>query len=381
MPRKDRDWFWKEIVHIDLTRGFRYALVLLVIDTALLFGDLVRFARGTMERVPGYHSLFLAHVALFAILVIFLLVAYIIRPESAESVTNLHTILAIGFAAVFLFFCTASAMIMLPINGQITIYVIGSLLLAVAMYLPLQVSVPLYTINHAAFIVSLAMLHPVQTSLTSHYVNGSIVMIMAVLVSKLSFDGQRRIFQGMSIIQSQQSELERLAIEDSLTGLFNRRYADARLAEEYERARRYRRSFSIAIADIDHFKLVNDTFSHLVGDEVLRQLADLLRAEIRAVDVVARYGGEEFVLIFPETTEETAYGVCEKIRWSVERHNWHVVADGLAVTISIGLAGDRGADSLRGIIAVADNRLYKAKQAGRNRVQSAHPGNPAREEP
>lgn len=381
MPREDRDWFWKEIVHIDLTRGFRYALVLLIIDAALLFGDLVRSTRGTMERIPGYHSLFLAHVTLFAILVIFLVVTYTIRPESAESITSVHAVLAIGFAAVFLFFCTASAMIVLPINGQITIYVIGALLLAVAMYLPLQVSVPLYLINHAAFIVSLTALHPVQTSLTSHYVNGSIVMIMAVVIAKLSFDGQRRIFQGMSIIQSQQSELERLAIEDSLTGLFNRRYADARLAEEYERARRYRRSFSVAIADIDHFKLVNDTFSHLVGDEVLRQLADLLRAEIRAVDVVARYGGEEFVLIFPETTEETAYGVCEKIRWAVERHNWHVVADGLTVTVSIGVAGGNSADNLRGVIAVADGRLYEAKQTGRNRVQSGHEGSSAKEQP
>ena len=217
---------------------------------------------------------------------------------------------------------------------------------------------------------ALYLVQPDRATLTSHYVNGTIVVILAVIITKLMFDAQRRVFQGMSIINQQQNRLERLAIEDSLTGLYNRRYADSRLAQEVERSQRYDRPFSVAMADIDNFKHVNDTWSHQVGDEVLRQLSGLLRAEIRAVDVVARYGGEEFVILFPETDEATAHRVCEKMRSSVERHNWHVITDDLAVTVSIGVAGSDTDDNLAGIMRTADDRLYRAKRAGRNRVEA-----------
>jgi diguanylate cyclase (GGDEF)-like protein len=204
--------------------------------------------------------------------------------------------------------------------------------------------------------------------LVSHLVNGTIVMMLAVVVMKLMFDAQRRVYQGLSLIETQQARLERMAIEDSLTGLFNRRYLDARLQEEFERSRRYRRPFSVAMADIDRFKEINDRNTHQVGDEVLRRLSGLLRAEIRAVDVIARYGGDEFVIVFPETGESTAIAVCEKIRQSVEHENWDVVAEGLCVTMSVGVSGSGAAESAEGVIHAADKRLYAAKNAGRNRV-------------
>ena len=363
-----QDWFWREIVHIDSTRGFRYAIILLVIDAALLVGDGIRLAQGVIPAHRGYYYAFLAHATLLGILVVVLVIHYFTRPSTADEITRGHAVLLFGFVAILLLFCTASTMIDQAIHGQITVYVIGTMTIAVAVYLPPRVSVPLFTLNHAGFLVAMTFLQSDRATLMSHYVNGTIVMILAVVITKLMFDAQRRVFQGMSIIQNQQYKLERLAIEDSLTGLYNRRYADSRLTEELERSRRYNRPFSIAMADIDHFKNVNDTYSHQVGDEVLRQLAGLLRAEIRAVDVVARYGGEEFVIIFPETTEGTAHAVCEKMRSSIERHNWHVIVDGLAVTISIGVSGSNAADDIAGIMRAADDRLYQAKHAGRNRV-------------
>lgn len=363
-----QNWFWREIVHIDLTRGFRYVIILLIIDAALLVVDGVRLAQGVIPAHRGYYYAFLAHAVLLGILVVVLVIYYLTRPSSADAVTRGHAVLLFGFATILLVFCTVSTMIDQAIHGQITVYVIGTMTIAVAMYLPPRVSVPLFTLNHAGFLVAMTFLQPDRATLMSHYVNGTIVMVLAVVITKLMFDSQRRVFQGMSVIQNQQHELERLAIEDSLTGLYNRRYADSRLAEELERSRRYNRPFSIAMADIDHFKRVNDTYSHQVGDEVLRQLAGLLRAAIRTVDVVTRYGGEEFVIIFPETTEGTAHAVCEKMRSSVERHNWHVIADGLAVTISIGVSGSNADDDVAGVMRAADDRLYQAKHAGRNRV-------------
>ena len=127
------------------------------------------------------------------------------------------------------------------------------------------------------------------------------------------------------------------------------------------------------MADIDHFKDVNDRHSHQIGDEVLKHLADLFRAEVRSVDIVTRYGGEEFVLIFPETEETDAVAVSNKIRSSVERYNWHIIAGGVGVTISIGVTGSSTSDSLAAMLARADERLYRAKRAGRNRVVGSCP--------
>lgn len=163
-------------------------------------------------------------------------------------------------------------------------------------------------------------------------------------------------------------KLERETKEDSLTGLFNRRFMDERLAAELRRAERFDRDLSVAMADLDHFKRINDERSHLVGDEVLRQVADILRRQCRAIDVISRYGGEEFLLCFPETDIEGAHDVCEKIRAAVSGHHWDSVDPGLSVTISIGLAATPPGYQRDSLLARADAKLYEAKRAGRNRV-------------
>ncbi len=170
-------------------------------------------------------------------------------------------------------------------------------------------------------------------------------------------------------VQHQAKELERQAREDSLTGLFNRRYLDAQLAREFERADRYKRPFSLAISDIDFFKMVNDRFSHQVGDEVLRRLANIFRMSSRSNDVIGRYGGEEFLLLMPETNLSQAIAACEKIRQAVEHYEWETVHPQLKVTISMGISDMTHLDSVEKILADADAKLYVAKSNGRNQVR------------
>ncbi|MFL5539540.1 MAG: diguanylate cyclase [Longimicrobiaceae bacterium] len=190
--------------------------------------------------------------------------------------------------------------------------------------------------------------------------------IQAVLVKAEVEASQREA----ELLRRQAGELERLSREDSLTGLFNRRHVDAALALEWERASRFGRDLTVAMADIDHFKAVNDRFSHAVGDEVLRRVGEILRGGTRAVDVAGRWGGEEFVLLLVETPPERAAGLCEKLRAAVEAHDWSAVAPGLAVTLSLGVAGNGEAADPAALLAAADARLYQAKRAGRNRVVS-----------
>jgi diguanylate cyclase (GGDEF)-like protein len=171
-------------------------------------------------------------------------------------------------------------------------------------------------------------------------------------------------------LRVQATELERQTREDALTGVFNRRHLDTLLATEWERAVRFGRPLTLAMLDIDHFKQINDRFSHSVGDDVLRTVARILRENTRGVDVVARYGGEEFCLILVETRLDEGAQLCERLRASIEAHDWSEVRPGLAVTVSAGVAGLHEADAPDALLAAADVRLYAAKHAGRNRVRA-----------
>ncbi|MDT4993786.1 MAG: diguanylate cyclase [Actinoplanes sp.] len=172
-------------------------------------------------------------------------------------------------------------------------------------------------------------------------------------------------------LQREAVELGRHAHEDSLTGLANRRAAQQRLPELMAQAAAADRPLCLAVVDVDHFKAVNDLFGHPLGDEVLRRLADVLRANVLTSDLIARYGGEEFLIAFDGLSLADAVRRCERIRTAVAGHPWTGLAAGLAVTISIGVAeGTPGTDDAQ-LIAQADKQLYAAKHNGRNRVE--HP--------
>jgi len=164
------------------------------------------------------------------------------------------------------------------------------------------------------------------------------------------------------------------SLTDPLTGLLSRRGIEDLLLTEVRRAERYGHWLAVAMADVDHFKAINDTCGHLVGDEVLRQVAQTLVATLRqGVDVVARYGGEEFVIVLYETDLEGALVASERLRVAVEELPAGLLSPAGPVTISIGVAAHApealgSGHSPAQLIAAADAKLYEAKAAGRNRV-------------
>jgi diguanylate cyclase (GGDEF)-like protein len=161
----------------------------------------------------------------------------------------------------------------------------------------------------------------------------------------------------------------RLAMEDSLTGLANRRQLDERLAALMKDARRTGSVVSVALADVDHFKGINDRFSHAVGDEVLRCVGEILRAHCRLGDVAGRYGGEEFMLVFRGLEIRGAAEISERVRRAVETWDWASIHPHLHVTLSMGLAASSSFDDPQGVLDAADHWLYEAKHHGRNQVQ------------
>lgn len=177
-------------------------------------------------------------------------------------------------------------------------------------------------------------------------------------------------------LQELNEQLERLAITDGLTGLFNQRYFKEHLTDEIARCRRTSEIFSLIIFDIDSFKRFNDTNGHLQGDKLLSNISELLRKGVRKTDMVARYGGEEFVVMAVGSPTEGARQLAEKIRESVEEYPFHYRESqpGGRITVSGGISTfPMHGDTPEAVIEKADKALYRAKAAGRNRIECALP--------
>jgi len=168
--------------------------------------------------------------------------------------------------------------------------------------------------------------------------------------------------------ERQRAELERLAMTDTLTRLTNRRAAEARFQEEFVRVRRAGESFTIAVCDLDRFKLVNDHYGHDIGDQVLLHVAEILKAALREGDWVARWGGEEFIIFLHHADSSPAFAAMERLRLAIKGNPVTTPHGPLAITASIGLGTYRGQGDLAAVLSEADGCLYEAKRAGRDRV-------------
>ena len=160
------------------------------------------------------------------------------------------------------------------------------------------------------------------------------------------------------------------ATTDRMTKLYSHHSFQQNLEEEIARAHRYGTTLSLLMMDIDHFKKFNDTYGHLQGDKIIKEIANILRASVRTIDFTARYGGEEFAVILPEVNSKGAAVVAERIRKTIEQYSFSGEEQPLFVTVSIGVAEFKPARirSASQLIAEADKALYQSKETGRNRI-------------
>ena len=201
-------------------------------------------------------------------------------------------------------------------------------------------------------------------------------LIYALILVVMSYLGYKLSLQEKQS-RNKANMLLNMATTDGLTGLINRREFNRRLSEEIARSKRHKSALTLALFDIDYFKKINDTYGHQAGDEVLKGIGELLTVNTRSCDISDRYGGEEFALILPETGQDDAYELLERIRAMVEESCFYVSSHTIQLTISVGLAQYDFMDSCAADLCErADKALYEAKKNGRNNVECAKFGLP-----
>jgi diguanylate cyclase (GGDEF)-like protein len=358
----------KESCFTNLNRARIFTIGLILIHLVLLVIDINRLLSGQLDTHTGYRYLFYLHIVLTAGLAIFLLFFYLYRITESADIRLIHKVLVTSFVLFLLLISASITSIDQLIHGEVTVYVICFLAVAVGCYLPFYYRLALFVPSFVLVLIGVSFFQSNEDILIGNYINISLVFVIGFILSQIVYKGFKKSFFSQMTIKRQQEQLEKMSMEDSLTGLRNRRYIDLKLMEEWDRAVRYDRDLALAIADLDRFKDVNDTYGHNVGDTVLRTLGVIFRGSIRGVDRVARFGGEEFLLLFPETNKDQAYTVCEKVRKQTKTYPWGEVAKDMDVSISFGVAEIKEAQSIEEFINCADKRLYEAKRGGRNRT-------------
>jgi len=229
----------------------------------------------------------------------------------------------------------------------------------------------LYTLTHRAFPIKQA--RHIWDEITNHRRNVNAKLGRDVGIAVAAHDyltNASGLMKGVTIIEeSKMASLANVATRDGLTGLFDQTSFKHRLKEELERQVRYGSPISLVMFDIDHFKQVNDNHGHAEGDRVLRQVADVLRQQVRLMDTAARYGGEEFAIILPEVEQQAAFIFAERLRQNVESF-FKSKEQPFPITISVGLktAYQDQPHTPEGLVIATDEQLYRAKRSGRNQV-------------
>jgi len=369
IPLENREHFSRDITFVNIGRAKILGMALLVLHVPFIYMDFINQRKAFWVTTPGYRYLFYMHLIMVAGIVLFLGLMKIRAVNSPNDITTWHRGLFIAFVSHIFIACACVSVVDQLIHYQITAYIIAAFTIASAVYIHSGISIPVFLAPYALLRTGLALYQPNTHILKGHFINASAVTAIAWILSRFFYSGYLRDFVNKDIIEKQRAILTRQSKEDFLTGMYNRRYLELLLSQEFARSRRYGLKLSVAMADIDFFKNINDSFSHGIGDRVLQTIALIFKKNIRSFDIIGRYGGEEFVFILPETDLEEAVIVCDRIRQSIEGHDWSAVNSGLKVTISFGVSDSIETENYEKLLSDADKKLYEAKESGRNQVR------------
>lgn len=377
LPPADRHRFNAERAFRLNTRLALFGPLLAVVHFAhvVVFGP--RRGVDDAAAVWAWH-IFAGHLAATIAAVTLSVASIVLLRRSGGWVTTVRTGLAIASAWVYLGFSAWLAGVDQQVSPNVTPFVLGSLGIALTLPMP---ALPGFLGHLGAFVLYLGLMEVYQLDeamRVSNQVNGLTISMFGFGLARVLEGGRVRDFANRRLIERQQTaleaaneELQRLATQDGLTGIANRRHFLDRAEEVLALSTRSGRPASLLVLDVDHFKEVNDTRGHAAGDEVLRAVAQSCEAALRATDTLGRTGGEEFAAVLPDTPYNEALEAAERLRQTIESLRPCATDPAFHVTASVGVTSlvPGGANAVADALARADAALYEAKDNGRNRVE------------
>lgn len=379
LPRKgarpDDAGIRDEILALNLRRIFRLALILAPVHLA----HIVLFWRHTATADPASESWRRGIIAAHALMLpVAVALAILCRAAGrAGRPARLQTLIPGVTTLIYLGFGVALAVIDQQVNSSITPLLLATVGVASALLIPPLTAAALFTGLLASFWFLAAWTQTDPEILLSLRVNAISMAGVGFGIAYLLWRNQVLTLRQRNEIETQKLALEKkneelalLANRDPLTGVANRFHLTSAAAVEAARMKRNSSTASLVLLDLDRFKAINDNFGHPVGDAVLRQVAEVLTAEVRNIDTLTRLGGEEFAILLPDTPPAAAAEVAERLRAAIEAHPFSIGGTALELTASLGVAplAGEGSDPFNTAYRAADRMLYLAKERGRNRV-------------
>lgn len=355
----------REFIDSVCRENFLRMLVIAVL--LVVFEPLIAIFTETSDTVSFYLALV---IALFNL--IFLPILYFLQ-KNVKQVTKFWIMLAQTiFLSGILTGGIALSLSEQPSPAAISTYFLEVFTISAFIIMPPRISAVLFLASNIIFLLLLPRFQVSSEIITTLNINTlsmtAVAWILNQMVSQTkvnSYINEKIIIEKNIELEKKNTELNELTMRDSMTNLLNHKNSLRRLKEEVDRAKRIDYPLSVAMIDLDNFKLVNDTYGHQTGDEVLIGIAQILSEGCRTTDVVGRYGGEEFIIIMPDTNDQDAALLLERIKTCIEETSFK---DEIRITLSCGISELNG-ESVHGILKSSDMMLYEAKKKGKNRVE------------
>ncbi len=314
-------------------------------------------------------GIILSHITLlvFWIGVFFIVYRLKDRPQVNKTINALQYIVATVTMASGVIIATIDQLV----TNNITPFLLVSIVVGAIFLIRPLISVLIYSTSYLVYYHLIALTITDQHVLLSNRVNGTTAVGIGLLISVVVWHYNYINITQKRHIHTQQKQLTRMAYYDQLTNLYNRHFFYEVIRKELSFIKRYGHESTILILDIDNFKGINDTFGHLVGDQVLKQLAQLLLDNVRNTDTVSRFGGEEFIILAPRISIEKGFELAEKLRQIIAKTPFETgpVTSYITASFGVSMLQETEKEGLHNHFSVADNALYLAKERGKNRVE------------
>lgn len=364
----------KKLFQADILRANRARIKVISTILAVLFIffivfiDLPRYQNGTLFVTTGFIWIALGRISIVILSIISLVISSLINIKRKNSSHLLVSISQKTLVSIMFFAIMSNAVGDYFITGSIETYIGISLAFSILVFMSDGYSFLFFFINFLIFIGIIQSFNSNDSFVTTAlFTNCFSFSLFSFVVSRINYYAKLNSFHQKLLIVEQNNKLEELSTIDQLTKVYNRRKFDDLIAAEIDRANRYKHRFALIMFDIDHFKHVNDTYGHHVGDTVLIEISSLVKNNLRKTDAIIRWGGEEFVVIASETTLPNAAVLGDKLRVLISKHNFN---PGGQITSSFGISEYIYSETAETIMKRVDSALYTAKKNGRNRIES-----------